>query len=427
MSQRNSNTPLDVSKQPKKPAPPIPTPRNASCSPLPGNANGITVRKQKTPRQTKSEDAAKVIKMNEEILRYRKNLQEGFKNSNNVNDNSQQKDADLMKVDEIQTLKKDLQDLLEKNTQWQVYNEQREDYVRSLHEKYNTLQHQCHHMHERIASLTDNPNQLSEQQRKYYDGLLVEARQHLQVSRDEATKWKQELEIASKKFEDEKLKLRRELEHWRVKYDRERNANMSLQKEMERHKKQNYDSYNKENLDEISILKMEMGKCREDFKLERQRREDIERRLNGLQRKFRDSEISSQKKRSDHLMEYERDRTYIPNTSHDAARNCHVSPPKVKKITISHEKSQSRMHKERKSYPAEPLPYSSRHERPHKERSTTKREDRTGKLKQNKKLNQTYSEFGHHHAAEELKCPNCGKVYGVEEHEFLLIHIDSCV
>lgn len=427
MSRSSPSLSASNSRALNRPAPPIPTPRSttSSSSPLTAKASGITVRKQKTPKPTKSEDAeSKLVQMNEEILRYRIALRD---NSENQNRDSPT-DSSSAKTDEIKTLKQDLQDVLEKNSHWQVYNDQREEYVRGLHEKYNTLHHQYQHMQQKISSLTNTPTQLSEQQRKHYDSLLVQARQQLETSREETTKLKKELDDTKVKFEEEKLDLKREMEHWRNRYEQEKVANMNLQKESEKEHRRRHPARgsNKENWDEIVLLRKEMEKCREEFRSERKRREDIEHRLSGLQRKFRDSEISPQKKKSQHLIEYERDRPRTQITTRYTNQNFAISPPKVKKISTSIDKPHTKHHKERNSYPSQPGQCSSRLEKSHRDRSTRKSEDRTEKPAQNRKLNQTYSEFGHH-CSEELQCPNCGKLYGVEEHEFLLIHIDSCV
>ncbi|KAM8806276.1 centrosomal protein of 55 kDa [Eudromia elegans] len=106
----------------------------------------------------------------------------------------------------INEVKNQLKDALEKNQQWLLYDQQREAYVRGLlgrifelEQKSEVVYHQ--HATEASAEVLAHEGSLQEKQ-KYYDQLLLTAKSDLETERRTITLLKSELNELKKKYEE---------------------------------------------------------------------------------------------------------------------------------------------------------------------------------------------------------------------------------
>ncbi|XP_059957914.1 centrosomal protein of 55 kDa isoform X3 [Mesoplodon densirostris] len=98
-----------------------------------------------------------------------------------------------------------LKDALEKNQQWLVYDEQREVYVKGLLAKIFELEQKLEtavHVLPQETKKTESEGYLQEEKQKYYNHLLANAKNDLEVERQTTTQLNFELSELRRKFEE---------------------------------------------------------------------------------------------------------------------------------------------------------------------------------------------------------------------------------
>lgn len=363
------------------------------------------------------------VRMNAEICRYRKALKDSGQAPPDPGSSSSTKPLVVDSTatgttanddhNSVESWRKRLKDVTEKNNQWQVYDKQREIYVQGLHQKYHELHCRYEQLNATYHRITCNPSMLAEEQRQYYDKLLIQARQEHEAYRKEIDRLKTEMESRRVEWMEEVKNSEIDAKQWKAMYEQE------LEKQTKEHngiskKHGKVVNVDKENWDRVSSLQREMEVQRKDFSLERSKRESIERQLEILQKQLKCKE-GSRKKTAEHRMPQVQTQQLSKSKSMKCSDKPPTPPPKLTKLS----KEQKHTHQyDRRSHP---IKLSHITVRKNKSYINHHKVDEG-----NDKLNQTYSEFGHHNDSN-LECPNCGKIYPIDEHEFLLSHIDLCI
>jgi centrosomal protein CEP55 len=150
--------------------------------------------------------------------------------------------------DENYRLNQECKEMLDTNKRWNLYNEQRENYIRQLLTELKQVRTQ-------LEAMTTTPS-LSEEQQREFDRLL-------QISKENVEKVEQE----KVKIEDENRELRLQIER--------------LVAEMDRIKSRSGRST--EDQDRIHMLEAQVQICTEDFESERRDRERAQARINEME------------------------------------------------------------------------------------------------------------------------------------------------
>ncbi|XP_074855670.1 centrosomal protein of 55 kDa isoform X2 [Carettochelys insculpta] len=102
----------------------------------------------------------------------------------------------------LNEVEKQLKDALEKNQQWLLYDQQREAYVRGLLARIFELEQQLETVNQLQAKEATAEGYLQEEKQKYYDRLLLTAKNDLDTERQTVTQLRSELNEFKKKYEE---------------------------------------------------------------------------------------------------------------------------------------------------------------------------------------------------------------------------------
>uniref|UniRef100_A0A8D0L297 Centrosomal protein of 55 kDa n=1 Tax=Sphenodon punctatus TaxID=8508 RepID=A0A8D0L297_SPHPU len=157
-------------------------------------------------------------------------------------------------------VEKQLKDALEKNQQWLLYDQQREAYVRGLLGRIFELEQQSETVNQQQTTEASAEGYLQEEKQKYYDRLLVTAKNDLETERQTVAQLSSELNEFKRKYEETVL----EVMHL--------NSLLQSQQPVDMHVMQDE---NKIKVEVIQKLKHENEVTREKLKEERKRTEDL--------------------------------------------------------------------------------------------------------------------------------------------------------
>uniref|UniRef100_A0A8D0GAE8 Centrosomal protein 55 n=1 Tax=Sphenodon punctatus TaxID=8508 RepID=A0A8D0GAE8_SPHPU len=149
---------------------------------------------------------------------------------------------------------------LEKNQQWLLYDQQREAYVRGLLGRIFELEQQSETVNQQQTTEASAEGYLQEEKQKYYDRLLVTAKNDLETERQTVAQLSSELNEFKRKYEETVL----EVMHL--------NSLLQSQQPVDMHVMQDE---NKIKVEVIQKLKHENEVTREKLKEERKRTEDL--------------------------------------------------------------------------------------------------------------------------------------------------------
>ncbi|XP_078495908.1 uncharacterized protein LOC144751883 [Ciona intestinalis] len=335
-----------------------------------------------------------------------------------ANDRSLDSILDGSNVGEVQ---RQLCDALEKNARWQSYNDEREVYVSNLLSKYNQTSTQLRMVRDKLAHVTSNPDKLSLEQRRHFDKLLVEARERLESERTEGFRKSTEMSIVVGKFEEENIGLRKDVEHWRSRYEEQRAslATLSANYENERRRSNNSVAENKEKQSQIQILQRQVQLFGEDFRAERKEKELLSHELEFMKKKV--EQMQKDNKNKVGYMTIQKSVSFCDVTTHDVIERLSpdyditptrrpASPPKRN----TRKEGCTETTRARRA-PAPPSDKKKSRPTPQiTKRAPKPREPRRGgrkRISDNDTL---------------LQCPNCGKEYDIMQHMLLIEHIDKC-
>uniref|UniRef100_A0A8C8RYS4 Centrosomal protein of 55 kDa n=1 Tax=Pelusios castaneus TaxID=367368 RepID=A0A8C8RYS4_9SAUR len=107
----------------------------------------------------------------------------------------------------LNEVEKQLKDALEKNQQWLLYDQQREAYVRGLLARIFELEQQSETVQQQQAKEATAEGYLQEEKQKYYDQLLLTAKNDLDTERQTITQLTSELNEFKKKYEETKREV----------------------------------------------------------------------------------------------------------------------------------------------------------------------------------------------------------------------------
>ncbi|XP_043406668.1 centrosomal protein of 55 kDa isoform X2 [Chelonia mydas] len=107
----------------------------------------------------------------------------------------------------LNEVEKQLKDALEKNQQWLVYDQQREAYVMGLLARIFELEQQSETVNQQQAREATAEGYLQEEKQKYYDQLLLTAKNDLDTERQTITQLRSELNEFKKKYEETKQEV----------------------------------------------------------------------------------------------------------------------------------------------------------------------------------------------------------------------------
>ncbi|XP_038265177.1 centrosomal protein of 55 kDa [Dermochelys coriacea] len=107
----------------------------------------------------------------------------------------------------LNEVEKQLKDALEKNQQWLVYDQQREAYVMGLLARIFELEQQSETINQQQAKEATAEGSLQEEKQKYYDQLLLMAKNDLDTERQTITQLRSELNEFKKKYEETKQEV----------------------------------------------------------------------------------------------------------------------------------------------------------------------------------------------------------------------------
>ncbi|XP_010563231.1 PREDICTED: centrosomal protein of 55 kDa [Haliaeetus leucocephalus] len=99
-------------------------------------------------------------------------------------------------------VEKQLKDALEKNQQWLLYDQQREAYVRGLLGRIFELEQKSETVSQQESKEFNSEGHLQEEKQKYYDQLLLTAKNDLETERRTITQLRSELNEFKKKYEE---------------------------------------------------------------------------------------------------------------------------------------------------------------------------------------------------------------------------------
>ncbi|XP_067409075.1 centrosomal protein of 55 kDa [Emydura macquarii macquarii] len=160
----------------------------------------------------------------------------------------------------LNEVEKQLKDALEKNQQWLLYDQQREAYVRGLLARIFELEQQSETVNQQQAKEATAEGYLQEEKQKYYDQLLLTAKNDLDTERQTISQLTSELNEFKKKYEETK----REVISLNSVLQSQRNVAM-----------QTLEDENKIKGDKIQKLKQENETTREKLKEEKKKTEDL--------------------------------------------------------------------------------------------------------------------------------------------------------
>ncbi|KFZ50101.1 Centrosomal protein of 55 kDa [Podiceps cristatus] len=103
---------------------------------------------------------------------------------------------------DLYEVEKQLKDALEKNQQWLLYDQQREAYVRGLLGRIFELEQKSEIVSQQEAKELNSEGNLQEEKQKYYDRLLITAKNDLETERRTVTQLRSELNEFKKKYEE---------------------------------------------------------------------------------------------------------------------------------------------------------------------------------------------------------------------------------
>nr|CAB3264114.1 myosin heavy chain, non-muscle [Phallusia mammillata] len=357
---------------------------------------------------------------------------------------------DSSTADELQ---RQLCDVLEKNVRWQTYNAEREHYVSTLLTKYNQTCASLQETRDKLARVTSNPDQLALEQRRYFDKLLVEARQELENQRSETLRAKTELSIIKGKITEEKDQLKAEVERWRGRYEEQREvvATLNANYESERRRSNNSLKESKEKQSQIQILQRQVQLFSEDFRAERKEKEVVETEKLMLKNKIEQLQYEMEILRKKPHMGFNEiidnvdpfsDKDNYFSSAHEYIHDSPsrgrraISPPKPfprrRDRTPTDITSTEFTKIDKRPTRQAPAPPSSRYRevnrspavasesRKHNAKSNTTKKSRSAETTRRNVRKRTTE------AETVLNCPTCGKSYDVTEHLQLLKHIDIC-
>lgn len=326
-----------------------------------------------------------------------------------------------------------LSDALDKNMRWQNYNIEREQYVGLLLSKYNQNCIELQKMREKIGEFTSQPDKLATEQRRYFDKLLVGARQELEHQRNENLQKLTELTILKEKHKDEIGRLENSVEKWRKRYEEQRETSAALNANFENEKRRSSSNAvdSKEKQSQIQLLQHQVQLFSEDFRSERKAKELAIQEVEMLKKKI------SQ-------MQKDLDKQKKPPISHKSVSTDHLKVSNEQNIKPQ-KRSAPLIPKRVESHKSDSLPVQFNHLRD-KSNITVRRSspaksrtlNRSEKHRKKQFIN-PYEQYDSNETNELslshtskldndsfLQCPNCGKNYAIDEHMFLLEHIDEC-
>ncbi|NWU91894.1 CEP55 protein, partial [Upupa epops] len=100
-----------------------------------------------------------------------------------------------------------LKDALEKNQQWLLYDQQREAYVRGLLGRIFELEQKSELVSQQESKRPSSEGHLQEEKQKYYDQLLLTAKNDLETERRTVTQLRSELNEYKKKYEEKQREI----------------------------------------------------------------------------------------------------------------------------------------------------------------------------------------------------------------------------
>ncbi|XP_019626338.1 PREDICTED: centrosomal protein of 55 kDa-like isoform X1 [Branchiostoma belcheri] len=181
--------------------------------------------------------------------------------------------AILQLEQEVNKLNTQLREVVDMNTRWQAYNDQRENYVITLQGKVtehsqlaDKLQRDNRQLQARIEELQNMPQSasgggLSEEQQRYYDNLLLTAKKNLEEQREETEEVQNKLVRMTERYEMEKEKTEQ------------------MERRMEAMEAEHAQCKQSQNQEEIvDMLKQQLQAYKEDFEEERRDRERMQAR-----------------------------------------------------------------------------------------------------------------------------------------------------
>ncbi|XP_039338588.1 centrosomal protein of 55 kDa isoform X1 [Mauremys reevesii] len=160
----------------------------------------------------------------------------------------------------LNEVEKQLKDALEKNQQWLLYDQQREAYVMGLLARIFELEQQLETVNQQQPKEATAEGYLQEEKQKYYDQLLLTAKNDLDTERQTITQLRSELNEFKKKYEETK---------------REVMSLNSLLQSQHNVATQTLEDENKIKGDKIQRLKEENETTREKLKEEKKKTEDL--------------------------------------------------------------------------------------------------------------------------------------------------------
>ncbi|NWR28188.1 CEP55 protein, partial [Tachuris rubrigastra] len=141
--------------------------------------------------------------LSEEINRLKCNLSAVMaKCSDLENKASSTSQASQEAVTNSTEVERQLQDALEKNQQWLLYDQQREAYVRGLLGRIFELEQKSEIVSQQESKGFSSEGRLQEEKQEYYDQLLLTAKRDLETERCTVTQLRSELNEFKKKYEE---------------------------------------------------------------------------------------------------------------------------------------------------------------------------------------------------------------------------------
>ncbi|XP_069720146.1 centrosomal protein of 55 kDa [Phaenicophaeus curvirostris] len=157
-------------------------------------------------------------------------------------------------------VEKQLKDALEKNQQWLLYDQQREAYVRGLLGRIFELEQKSQIVSQQESKEFGLQGCLQDEKQKYYDPLLLTAKDDLEAERHTVTKLRSELKELQKKYEE----AQREMSSLNALLQPQQVAEMKT-----------LESENKMKEEKVQRLKQENESIKEQLREEKKKSEDL--------------------------------------------------------------------------------------------------------------------------------------------------------
>ncbi|NXJ90590.1 CEP55 protein, partial [Corythaixoides concolor] len=206
-------------------------------------------------------------------------------------------------------VEKQLKDALEKNQQWLLYDQQREAYVRGLLGRIFELEQKSEIVSQQESKEFNSEGHLQEEKQKYYDQLLLTARNDPETERCVITQLRSELNEFKKKYEEtqemmnlnavlqsqqaaEMKTLENENKMKGAKVQRLKQENETIKGQLKEEKKKSEDLLcqvqhlrklllkQKEEHNRIALLEQQIQICITDFENEKLDRQNLQHQLN---------------------------------------------------------------------------------------------------------------------------------------------------